>query len=110
MKLLLLISNFSSLNQYESSEPVYFVKVEAKEICEEIMADTFDYTLNSGEKYFRGKYLQNVRSRKSNKKQFQLINRDIVTLDEAFEAFIGFDNQLAIDINAYLHLTEQSSI
>ena len=110
MKLLLLISNFSSLNQSDSSEPVYFVKVEAKEICEEIMADNFGYTLNSGEKYFRGKYLQNVRSRKLNKKQFQLINRDIVTLDEAFEVFFGFDNQLAIDINAYLHLTEQSSI
>ena len=37
--------------------------------------------LNSGEKYFRGKYLRKVRSRKSNKKQCQLINRDIVTPD-----------------------------
>ena len=48
------------------------------------MTDTYGYTLNLGEKYFRGKYLQEVRSRKSNKKQLQLINRDIITPDEVF--------------------------
>ena len=110
MKLLLFISNVSSLNHYDSSEPVYFVKVEAKGICEEIMTDTYGYTLNSGEKYFRGKYLRKVRSRKSNKKQFQLINRDIVTPDEVLEAFIGFDDELVIKNNEYLHLITQSRI
>ena len=65
------------------------------------MADTYGYTLNSGEKYFLGKYLQ-----KSNKKQFQLMNRDVfVTTDEVFEAFI--DDKLAIDNNEYLCLIEQ---
>ena len=60
MKLLLFISNVSSLNPYDSSEPVYFVKVEAKGICEEIVTDTYGHTLNLGEKYFRGEYLQKV--------------------------------------------------
>ena len=60
MKLLLFISNVSSLNPYDSSEPAYFVKVEAKGICEEIVTDTYGHTLNLGEKYFRGKYLQKV--------------------------------------------------
>ena len=41
MKLSLFIGNVSSLNQYDSSEPVYFVKVEAKGICEEIMTDAY---------------------------------------------------------------------
>ena len=95
----------------DSSEPVYFVKVVAKRICEEIMTDTYGHTLNSGEKYFRGKYLQKVQSRKSNKKQFQLINRDVfVTPDEVFEAFTGFGDGLAIDNNEYPHLIEQSKI
>ena len=62
------------------------------------MTDTYGHTLNSGEKYFRGKYLQKVRARRSNKKQFQLINRDVfVTADEVFDAFVGFDDELAID-------------
>ena len=75
------------------------------------MADTYGHTLSSGEKYFRGKYLQKVRSRKPNKKQFQLINSDVfVTPNEVFEAFIGFDDELAIDSNKYLHLIEQSRI
>ena len=29
----------------DSSEPVYFVKVEAKWMCNEIMADTYGHTL-----------------------------------------------------------------
>ena len=73
------------------------------------MTDTYGRTFNSGEKYFRGRYLQKVRSRKSNKKQFQLINRDIITPDEVFEAFTGF-YVLAMDNNEYLLLIEQSRI
>ena len=63
------------------------------------------------EKYFCGKYLQKLRSRKSNKKQFQLINRDVfVTPDEVFEPFIAFNDELAMDNNEYLLLIEQSRI
>ena len=51
-----------------------------------------------------------VRSMKSNKKQLQLISKDTVTPDEVFEAFIGFDDELEIDNNEYLHLIEQSMI
>ena len=62
---------------------------------------------NLGEKLFGGKYLQKVWSRKSNKKQFQLISRDVfVTPDEVSEVFTGFDDELAIDNNDYLLLIE----
>ena len=54
MMLLLFINNVSLLNQYDSSEPVYFVNAEAKRTCEEIMNDTYDHMLNSGETCFRG--------------------------------------------------------
>ena len=75
------------------------------------MPDTYGHTLNSREKHFWGKYLQNVRSRKSNKKQFQMIDRDLfVSPDEVFEAFIGFDDELTMDNNEYLLLIEQSRI
>ena len=75
------------------------------------MTNTYGHTLNSGEKYFLGKYLQQVRSRKSNRKQFQSINRDVFVIpDEVFEAFIGSDDELAMDNNEYLHLIEQSRV
>ena len=44
-----------------------------------------------------GNIYKRYNQRKSNQKQFQLINRDIVTPDEVFDAFIGFDDELAID-------------
>ena len=75
------------------------------------MTDTYGHTLNSGEKYIWGKYLEKVRSRKSTKKHFQLISRDVfVTPDEVFETFIGSDDELAIDNNEYLLLIEESRI
>ena len=75
------------------------------------MIDTYGHTLNSGEKYFWGKHLLKVRSGKSDKKQFQLINRAVfVAPDEVFEAFIGFDDELAMDNNEHFLLIEQSRI
>ena len=39
----------------DSSEPVYFVKVEAKWMCNEIMADTYGHTLSIKKRsIFRG--------------------------------------------------------
>ena len=87
MKLLLFISHISSSNQYDWS-------LEAKGICDEIMNDTHSHMLYSAETNFLGKYLQKVRPKESNKKQFQLINWDTVTPHEVFEEFIGFDDEL----------------
>ena len=46
------IPSYVALIFDNSSEPVYFVKVEAKGICEKIMTDTYGHTLSSGKKYF----------------------------------------------------------
>ena len=50
-----------NISQYDSSEPAYFDKVEAKGLYVEIMADTYGHMLNSREIYFREKYLPKVR-------------------------------------------------
>ena len=49
-----------TVNQYDYSEPVYFVKVEAKGIYEEVMTDTYGHTLNSGEKYRESIYKRTI--------------------------------------------------
>ena len=55
------IPSYVALISDDLSKPVYFVKAETKANCEEIMTYTYGHTLNSGEKYFWGKYLQMVR-------------------------------------------------
>ena len=42
------------------SHPDYFFKVKAKRIFEDTITDTHGHTLNSGEKCFPGKNLQNL--------------------------------------------------
>ena len=59
---------FFFIKSTDPPEPVHFIKVEAKGICEEVMTDTYGHMLNSGEKYFRENYLQKMRPIK---KQFQ---------------------------------------
>ena len=66
------------------------------------MTDTYCHTLNPGEKYFQGKFYQMC------DKGSQVIS-GIVISDEVFKAFIEFDD-LVIDKNEYLYLTEQSWI
>ena len=46
------IPSYVALISDNSSEPFYFVKVEAKEIFEKIMTDTYGHTLSSGQKHF----------------------------------------------------------
>ena len=73
------IPSYVSLISDNSSEPVYFVKVEAKGNREKIMPVLMVARYIQERNIFGVKDLQKVPSRKSNKKQFQLINRDTVT-------------------------------
>ena len=46
------IPSYVALISDNSSEPFYFVKLEAKGIFEKIMTDTYGHTLSSGQKHF----------------------------------------------------------
>ena len=48
------IPSYVALISDNSLEPVYFVKVEAKGICEKIMTDTYGHTLSSDKNIFEG--------------------------------------------------------
>ena len=73
------------------------------------MTDTYyAHTLNWTEKYFRGKYIYRRYDQGRQIKSSSSWSRYIVTPDEVFEAFIGFDDELAMDNNEYLNLIEQS--
>ena len=63
-------SSYVALISDDWSETDYFFTVEAKGIFKETMTNTYGHMINSVEKYFWGKYLQKLRSKKSNQKQF----------------------------------------
>ena len=54
-------------------------------------------------------YLQKVRSKKTNKKQFKILEKGkYVTPDQIFEAFMGIADDLTINDDEYLQLIERS--
>ena len=56
-------------------------------------------------------YLQNVRSKKKNKKQFTILEKGkYVTTDQIFEAFVGIADDLTMNDDEYLQLIERSKM
>ena len=58
-----------------------------------------------GELYFRGNYLQLVRSKKISNKQFKVIENDvIISSEEVFETYIDVQKDLTMADDYYLAL------
>ena len=56
-------------------------------------------------------YLQKVRSKKRNKKQFKILEKGkYVMPDQILEAFVGIGNDLTMNNDKYVQLTERSKI
>ena len=56
-------------------------------------------------------YLQKVRSKKTNKKQFKIVEKGkYVKPDQIFEAFAGIADDLTINDDEYLQLIEHSKM
>ena len=69
------------------------------------MSDNYGHNIIEGELYFRGNYLQLVRSKKISNKQFKIIEKDvIISSEEVFETFIDVQEDLTMAVNYYLGL------
>ena len=56
-------------------------------------------------------YLQKVSSKKTNKKQFKIQDKDeYVTPDQIFEVFVGIADGLTMNDDKYLQLNERSKM
>ena len=56
-------------------------------------------------------HLKKVRSRKTNKKLFKILEKGkYVTPDEIFKAFVGIADDLTMNDDAYLQLIERSKM
>ena len=69
------------------------------------MSDNYGHNIMEGELYFRGNYLQLVRSKKISNKQFKIIEKDvIISPEEVFETFIDVQEDLTMAVDYYLAL------
>ena len=76
-----------------------------------MLRDCYGHTVLDGEMFFTGKYPQKTRSKKINKKQFKIVEKDVyVTPDEIFEAFVGIADDLTMNDDEYLQLIERSKM
>ena len=102
------VASFVALVMSSSTELVYFVKIEKKGISKKMLRDCYGHTVLDGEMFFTGKYLQKIRLKKPNKKQFKIVEKNVyVTPDKIFEAFVGIADDLTMNDDEYLQLIER---
>ena len=77
-------------------EPLYFIKVAEKGIAEEDISDPYNHFIGKGERYFKGQYLKQIRSRKLHYKQFEVLPTNIViSPDEIYDTHVDIHNDNA---------------
>ena len=99
------VPNFVAVVTFSLAEPIYIIKVTEKEKAAEKMSDNYGHNIMEGKLYFRGNYLQLVRSKKISNKQFKIIEKDvIISPEEVFETFIDVQEDLTMAVDYYLAL------
>ena len=91
------MASFVAVVTFSLAEPIYIIKVPEKGKGTERMSDNYGHNIMEGELYFRGNYLQLVRSKKISNKQFKIIEKDvIISPEEVFETFTDVQEDLAM--------------
>ena len=76
-----------------------------------MLRDCYRHTVLDGEIFFAEKYLRQIRLKKTNKKQFKILEKDVhVTGDKIFEAFVRIADDLTMNDDEYLQLIERSKM
>ena len=88
---------------------IFPIKETEKGKAIEKMSDNYGHNIMEGELYFRGNYLQLVRSKKISNKQFKIIEKDvIISPAEVFETFIDVQEDLTLAVDYYLGLVRRA--
>ena len=102
------VPSFVDVLSNNLKEPVYFIKVEEKGITERELRDRFGHVVLVGEPYFKGNYLQKIRSRNISKFQFKLLPNPVyIEPDEVYQPFVETDENLTITKELYMTIASQ---
>ena len=81
-------------------EPLFSVQITGKGVVEEDISDPYGQFVSKGMRYFQGRNLQAVCSRKTRVKKFLTIpTRIVMTPDEIYDTYDDFNNDSELDIN-----------
>ena len=102
------VPSFVAVLLNDLNEPVYIIKVEEKGIAECELRDRFGHVVLVGEPYFKGNYLQKIRSRNISKFQFELLPNPVyLEPDEVYQPFVETDENLKITKELYMTIASQ---
>ena len=96
------VPSFASLFSGSQNEPLYFVKVTEKGTAEKYLTDPYGHFIGTGEKFLKGYYLKQCRSKQISKKKFQILPTPIVFApDEVFDTYVDITDDLYFDVQSF---------
>lgn len=103
------VPSYATVFTGTTAEPLFFLKLNEKGICDSTMSDTWGHVIMAGEKYFKGNYLKVVRSRKMNFKKFDVLPLEVlVSPDEIYDTYVEINEQMHLDHDLYNSLIRKA--
>ena len=103
------VPSFVSLFSGSQNEPLYFVRVTEKGTAEKDLTDPYGHFIGTGEKFLKGYYLKQCRSKQISKK-FQILSTPIVFVpDEVFDTYVDITDDLYFDGQSFKLLIQKAN-
>ena len=92
-------SHLLSLFSGSQNEPLHFVQVTEKGTAEKDLTDPYGHFIGTSEKFLKGNYLKQCRSKQISRKKFQILSTPTVFApDEVFETYVDITDDLYLDV------------
>ena len=99
-----------SLFSGSQNEPLHFVKVTEKGTAEKDLTDPYCHFIRTSEKFLKGYYLKQCRSKQISKKKFQILSTPIVFApDEVFDTYVDIMDDLDLDVQFFKLLIKKAN-
>ena len=104
------VPSFVSLFSGSQNEPLYFVRVTEKGTAEKDLTDPYGHFVGTSEKFLKGYYLKQCRSKQISKKKFQILSTPIVFApDEVFDTYVDITDDLYLDVQSFKLLIQKAN-
>ena len=104
------VPSFVSFFSGSQNEPLYFGQVTEKVSAEKDLTDPYCHFIGTGEKFLKGYYLKQCRSKQISKKKFQILSTPIVFApDEVFDTYVDITDDLYLDVQSFKLLIQEAN-
>ena len=102
--------SFVSLFGGSQNKPLHFVQVAEKVTTEKDLTDPYCHFIGTSEKFLKGYYLKQSRSKQISKKKFQILSTPIVFApDEIFDTYVDIMDDLDLDVQFFKLLVKKAN-